>query len=153
MKEILCPQENSVLCAMRSARWNDELRRHASECADCMEAVQVAGWIGGIAERLGFEGTLPDPTLTWLRSRLEEHLRVEKERVRAAVFRQALLRLGASIVVTLSLYWIWPTARDVVAATVSSSDPLICLPLLGTFATLSVGAVFTFLRVRGTFAR
>ena len=94
----------------------------------------------------------PESTLTWLRSQLEEHLRAEERRLRVVVLRQALVCLAVWIVVALSLCWIWPTI-GVIAAAGGSSDPLVYFPLLGTLAALSVGAVFMFLRLRGTFAR
>ena len=92
MQEVFCPLEDSVLLAIRTGQWGETLRGHVSACPQCKEVAQVAGWMADVAERLGSEGTLLDPTLAWLKAQLEEHQHVQERRLRRAAIQHALVR-------------------------------------------------------------
>jgi hypothetical protein len=150
MQETFCPLEDSVLLSIRTGQWGDSLRAHVSGCPQCREVAQVAGWMGGIAERLGREGTLPDPTLAWLKAQLEENKHAHERRLRRIVFRHALVRLGIWLAVLLPLLLAWPYAADVVAEARASSYGLVYLSSLITLLGLSLTYLLIFSRLRGT---
>jgi len=153
MQEVFCPLEDSVLLAIRTGQWGENLRGHVSACPQCREVAQVAAWMAGVAERLGSEGTLLDPTLAWLKAQLEEHQHVQERRLRRAAIRHALVRLGVWVAVALALLWLWPSATGVVAAARTSSYGLVYLSSFITLLVLSASYLLMFSRVRGAFTR
>jgi hypothetical protein len=107
----------------------------------------------GMAERLGREGTLPDPTLAWLRAQLEENQQAHERRLRRAVIQQAFVRVVMWFAVLLSLLWVWPSAAAVIAAARASSYGLVIVSSFVTLLALSASYLLIFSRLRGTFAR
>ena len=69
MKQMGCEHENRVLRAMRSGQWTAELRRHASGCADCSEAMRVAMALQAEARRSEMLCHPPHPDWILERSR------------------------------------------------------------------------------------
>jgi hypothetical protein len=153
MQETFCPMEDSVLLSIRTGQWGEGLHEHVSACPQCSDVAKVAGWMAGMAERLGREATLPDPTLTWLKAQLEEHQHVQKRRLRRVVIQQALVRLGAGLMVLLSVALLWPSATGVVDATRTSSYGLVYVSTFVTLLVLSVGYLLMLSRLRGASVR
>jgi hypothetical protein len=69
MKQTGCKHENSVIRAMRTGEWIDELRVHAAECPDCGEALRVAEVLRQEAGRLERVCAPPDTHWVLRRSR------------------------------------------------------------------------------------
>jgi hypothetical protein len=65
-----CPQETAVVRANRSGRWEDSLAAHFKGCANCREAVRIAGWMQNLAVAAPQRRALPDPELLWIKSQL-----------------------------------------------------------------------------------
>lgn len=65
-----CRCEADVLRAARDDRWTDALRRHLTECDDCVATASVAPWMSRFARISDREHILPDPQLVWLKAQL-----------------------------------------------------------------------------------
>jgi hypothetical protein len=66
MKNEICARETAVLTAARSGDWSEELRRHASDCRACSEALFVERLLVAEAtENLPALSALPDPGVIW----------------------------------------------------------------------------------------
>lgn len=65
-----CRFEPDVLRAAEEDRWSDSLRRHLTECEDCMATAAVAPWMDRFAKISDREHILPDPSLVWLKAKL-----------------------------------------------------------------------------------
>ena len=65
-----CRFEADVLHAASEDRWNDSLRRHLTECDDCVATVAVAPWMSRFARISDREHILPDPQIVWLKAKL-----------------------------------------------------------------------------------
>ena len=68
-----CEREPEVLREVRAGRWpqatDEELRRHATNCAVCADAVLVAQYLARAA-RLEREAPLPHPGLIWWKAEI-----------------------------------------------------------------------------------
>lgn len=65
-----CRREADVLRAVRDDQWTDALRRHLTECSDCVAAVSVAPWMTQFARFDDRPHKLPDPSIVWLKAKL-----------------------------------------------------------------------------------
>lgn len=65
-----CRREADVLRAVREDRWTDALRRHLTECSDCVAAVSAAPWMIQFARLGDRPHKLPDPSIVWLKAKL-----------------------------------------------------------------------------------
>jgi hypothetical protein len=65
-----CRFEADVLRAAQDDRWTDTLRRHLTECDDCVATASVAPWMTRFARISDREHILPDPQIVWLKARL-----------------------------------------------------------------------------------
>jgi hypothetical protein len=65
-----CRFEADVLRAAREDRWTDSLRRHLTECDDCVATASVAPWMHRFSRISDREHILPDPQIVWLKAQL-----------------------------------------------------------------------------------
>ncbi len=65
-----CRYEPEVLRAAAGDRWTDALRRHLTECDECVATASVAPWMDRFAHISDREHILPDPSVVWLKARL-----------------------------------------------------------------------------------
>ena len=65
-----CRYEPDVLHAVKEDRWNESLRAHVTECADCAAAAAAAPWMTRFARLSDREHVLPDPSIVWLKAQL-----------------------------------------------------------------------------------
>ena len=104
-----CPHEGSLTRALKTGEWNEGLRSHVSGCSYCSEVEQVARWMGGVAEQLGQDSTLPAPEIAWLRAQLEERQALLNQAMMPAVAGRAAARIVAGLVLALAALWAWPS--------------------------------------------
>jgi len=64
-----CEHEEVVLRAVHTGQWTDALRRHAAECPDCSQAIELAGALRQQARRADRICNPPDPYWILQRSR------------------------------------------------------------------------------------
>jgi hypothetical protein len=65
-----CRFEPEVLRAAEEDRWTDSLRRHLTECDECVATASVAPWMDRFANISDREHILPDPSVVWLKAKL-----------------------------------------------------------------------------------
>lgn len=65
-----CRHEPDVLRAAAEDRWTDALRRHLTECDECVATASVAPWMDRFAHISDREHILPDPSVVWLKAKL-----------------------------------------------------------------------------------
>ena len=65
-----CRYEPEVLRAAAEDRWTDALRRHLTECDECIATATVAPWMERFAHISDREHILPDPSVVWLKAKL-----------------------------------------------------------------------------------
>lgn len=65
-----CRYEPEVLRAAAEDRWTDSLRRHLTECDECVATASVAPWMARFAGISDREHILPDPSVVWLKAKL-----------------------------------------------------------------------------------
>jgi len=65
-----CRFESDVLRASSEDRWTESLRRHLTECDECIATASVAPWMGRFARIGDREHILPDPQIVWLKAQL-----------------------------------------------------------------------------------
>lgn len=65
-----CRFEPDVLRAAAEDRWTDSLRRHLTECDECITTASVAPWMSRFARISDREHILPDPSVVWLKAKL-----------------------------------------------------------------------------------
>jgi len=65
-----CRFESEVLRAAEEDRWTESLRRHLTECDDCVAAAAAAPWMTRFARTSEREHVLPDPSIVWLKAQL-----------------------------------------------------------------------------------
>jgi hypothetical protein len=65
-----CRHEPEVRRAAEEDRWTDSLRRHLTECDECIATASVAPWMSRFARISDREHILPDPSVVWLKAKL-----------------------------------------------------------------------------------
>jgi len=65
-----CRYEPEVRRAAEEDRWTDSLRRHLTECDDCIATASVAPGLRSFARISDREHILPDPSVVWLKAKL-----------------------------------------------------------------------------------
>ena len=65
-----CRYEPEILRAAEEDRWTDSLRRHLTECDECVATAAVAPWMDRFAHISDREHILPDPSVVWLKAKL-----------------------------------------------------------------------------------
>ena len=65
-----CRYEPDVLRAAEEDRWTDSLRRHLTECDECIATASVAPWMSRFAPISDRDHILPDPSVVWLKAKL-----------------------------------------------------------------------------------
>ena len=65
-----CRYERDVRRAAEEDRWTDSLRRHLTECDECIATASVAPWMSRFARISDREHILPDPSVVWLKAKL-----------------------------------------------------------------------------------
>lgn len=65
-----CRYESDVLRAAEEDRWTDSLRRHLTECDECIATASVAPWMSRFARISDRDHILPDPSVVWLKAKL-----------------------------------------------------------------------------------
>jgi hypothetical protein len=69
MKKMGCEHESSVIRALHSDEWTNELRVHVAECQDCSQALYLAGALREEAKRAEIHCNPPNPHWIMQRSR------------------------------------------------------------------------------------
>jgi hypothetical protein len=65
-----CRYERDVLRAAEEDRWTDSLRRHLTDCDECIATASVAPWMESFSRISDREHILPDPSVVWLKAKL-----------------------------------------------------------------------------------
>ena len=65
-----CRHEPEVRRAAEEDRWTDSLRRHLTECDECIATASVSPWMRSFARISDREHILPDPSVVWLKAKL-----------------------------------------------------------------------------------
>jgi hypothetical protein len=106
-----CRYEPEILRAAEEDRWTDSLRRHLTECDDCIAAATVAPWLDRFANISDREHILPDPSVVWLKAKL---LQGTADAGRAGRPLD-IVQMVAHVVVAGGwaglLMWYWPTVQ------------------------------------------
>jgi hypothetical protein len=102
MKPMSCEHESGVIRALHSGEWSMELRRHAAECPDCSQALQLAEALGEAARRAEIRCHPPDAL--WI-------LQLSRQMAREIAVRRmarllAAMRALAAIYVAAAALWL-----------------------------------------------
>ena len=65
-----CRYERDIRRAAEEDRWTDSLRRHLTECDECIATATAAPWMSRFARISDREHILPDPSVVWLKAKL-----------------------------------------------------------------------------------
>jgi hypothetical protein len=97
-----CEHERVVIQALHSGEWSVELRRHAADCPDCTQALQLAEALGEAARRAEIRFHPPDAHWILQRSR-----RLAREiAVRRVTRLLAAMRALAAVYVAAAALWL-----------------------------------------------
>lgn len=114
-----CRFESDVLRAASEDRWTESLRRHLTECDDCVAAAAAAPWMSRFASVSDREHVLPDPSIVWLKAQLlrgtADAARVSRPMTIVQLFAYFVVASGWAAVLT----WKW----EAVAAWVRTFTP------------------------------
>jgi predicted anti-sigma-YlaC factor YlaD len=86
MKTMSCEDEASIIQAMLTGQWTDEVHQHAAECPECSQAVTLAEALRAEARRA--EAAFQPPDAHWV---FERSRRLARE---IALRRMALILIG-----------------------------------------------------------
>ena len=112
MKRAECPQQDTVLKAVRSDQWEESLRSHLDQCISCEEVVRTAQWMQDLAGSDEGESTLPNSELVWLKAQIS---REQAQRERAFRSWGLVVMSVQGLVATLvavGLYWNWSIVQS-----------------------------------------
>lgn len=106
-----CPFEHDVLLAAREERWTDSLRRHLTECEECVEAAAVAPWMSRFSRIGDRERPLPNPQIVWLKAQLLQGSAEVARVSRPMNFAQLVAYLVVAGGWTALLTWKWAAVQ------------------------------------------
>jgi hypothetical protein len=102
MKPMSCEHESSIIRALHSGEWSSELRRHAAECPDCSQALDLVEVLRAAARRSEAGFHAPDPLWILQRSR-----RMAREIAMRRVTRLlAAMRALSAVYVAAAALWL-----------------------------------------------
>jgi hypothetical protein len=117
-----CDHERAVLRAVATGAWSDQLRQHLGGCPACSDAALVASVLAREAEELDPGPPLPDPSVIWLRARLEQRRHTARRATRIIdVFQVVAATAGVAATAALAP-WLWPRLRDWLGAARASFE-------------------------------
>jgi hypothetical protein len=102
MKPVSCEHESSIIRALHSGEWSSELRRHASECPDCSQALDLAEALGTVARRAEIGCNPPDPL--WILQR--SHRMAREIAMRRVTRLLAAMRVLAVVYIVAAALWL-----------------------------------------------
>jgi hypothetical protein len=114
-----CRFEASIVDAVRSNAWTDELNNHIATCASCKDVIRVAGDLHIIADETPIPTSLPNHRLIWLKAQvLQKQKRVAR--------LELLGKLGACAAVLLAVaviaVWNWLGPSTAQSSVLSTTD-------------------------------
>jgi hypothetical protein len=131
-----CEWEQTVLGALASGDWSDQLRTHLTTCPACADAVLVARAFQEIGAFTP-DDPLPDPWLIWQAAARSERQQVV-DRVTWPITVMTWLSLATGAVAAIAgTVWKWPVIQSQLAAVGRS----LVAPIPPTLAELPVTVV------------
>jgi len=146
-----CGFSERVRQAASSGVWTDELRDHCAACEPCAETTLVTAALCEDAAFINDEAPpLPDPTVLWMRARLERRQRTSRRALQGIVWAHRAALFLAGVIGLLLVPKLWPMiakSADVVEsfATVPSLPLTLIGPalvLMMCFAVLALMAIW-----------
>ena len=104
-----CPQEGSVIQAIRTSQWSESLRVHISQCKTCTEVEQAFRWMGEVSASWSSNEPAPDPGPIWIKAQLAERQRLEKRALRPVILARTVAIIGLLGALSFLILWMWPT--------------------------------------------
>ncbi|MGO9776625.1 MAG: hypothetical protein ACLQGT_10805 [Terracidiphilus sp.] len=102
MKPMSCEHESGVIRALHSGEWSSELRRHATECADCSQALDLAAALREEARRA--EAGFQAHDAHWILQR--SRVMAREIAVRRVTRLLAAMRALAAVYVAAAALWL-----------------------------------------------
>jgi hypothetical protein len=107
MNPISCPFERLIACCARTGCWDISTKAHAAECAHCREIVQVAEWLGCIADSDVEERDLPGAERVWFSGCILAAQAAREKALRPLVIMELVVRAALILVLAAGIAWTW----------------------------------------------
>jgi len=137
MKDKICEFEKAVVKESAQGIQNEKLALHVKECADCREALKVAGWMQNFAANPAPKRALPTPGFLWWKSKIIEKQAAGKRAAQPIVWTQT----AAVILAIITTVWLavkFQSKFSTVLENFSASMELIAAPFLIAFVFAAV---------------
>jgi hypothetical protein len=128
MKENFCKYEQTVLKESKTINQNKELFAHVSQCANCREALKLAGWMHAFASA-SQPKNLPKPGFIRWKANIVEKQKTAERATQPIEWAQAI----TVMLVSATVFWLLIQNSNQFGAGVNvllASFELIAIPLL-----------------------
>ena len=113
MKQNNCSQEEAVLKAVQSGKWDETTRSHFTSCQICQEQAHVVGWMQGLDKETPTElHPVPSYQRTWLKAQFLEERQTYKNALRPLRVFQAVLQALIALMLVSTVIWQWPFLQN-----------------------------------------
>jgi len=112
MKDESCVHEEAVMEALRSGRWEDSVREHASACLECRDLVLVSRFMRAVAEAAARPSPLPTPESIWVKARLMQRREAAERALRPLALAERAAFGVAALTLIAGAFWLWPHVQS-----------------------------------------
>ncbi len=111
MKPHECENESRVIEAVRSGRWDADLRRHAALCQSCADAALAARVLNEMRAFDDAEHRIRDAGFVWWKAQLLAKQAAGERATQPINFVERLACLCVVLSVAAACFWQWPVIR------------------------------------------
>jgi hypothetical protein len=111
MKPFDCEKEPLVLEAVRTGEWNDELRRHTTDCSACSDAALASSFLLAMREEDRAEARVPHAGRVWWKAQLQARRQAAERAARPITLAQTAAFAFAALAFAGICVWQWPVVH------------------------------------------
>jgi hypothetical protein len=149
MKNQICEFEKAVIKESAGAVHNEKLALHIKQCADCREALKVAGWMRNFAADAAPRRNLPSAGFILWKSKIIEKQQAGRRAAQPIIWTQK----GAILLAVIIMAWLaiqYQSKFETVRENFFASFELIAIPFLIAFICVAFICTVIAFRWRGT---
>ncbi|TDI91128.1 MAG: hypothetical protein E2O77_07175 [Caldithrix sp.] len=105
---MICKNQDVVLEAVKTGKWDNETRSHFESCAICQEEAKVWSWLKSFARETEKEANPAAYGLIWLKAQFREKQEAQRKALRPLVIFQIAAGALLGLVLLFLTFENWP---------------------------------------------
>ena len=105
---MICKKQDVVLEAVKTGKWDDEIRTHFESCAICQEEANIGRWMKSFSQETEKEANPAAYGLIWLKVQFMEKQEAQRKALRPLVIFQMVVGALLGFVLLFLTFENWP---------------------------------------------